>query len=68
MIKDALSHVLLMKMKFLSKDKIQDTETLEGQNKIYWEYLDRKEKNYMQIENSLKKLDCGEEGVNATRG
>lgn len=53
MIKDALSHVLLMKMKFLSKNKIQDTEILEGQNKLYWEYLDRKEKNYLQIESSL---------------
>lgn len=56
LLKDAVCHVLIMKMNFLCQHKVEDTAKLTGNNKYFWEHLCRKEERYRQIAASLKSV------------
>ncbi len=54
MVKDAICEVLEAKMRFIVQHKIQDVDTLTGQDKMFWDYLCRKEDRYRKIEATIK--------------
>lgn len=54
LIRDAIQQVLHLKMLFFTQNKIDRIETLTEPNKSFWEYLCRKESEYLKIEKTVK--------------
>jgi hypothetical protein len=56
MVRDAITYVLQAQSFFLSRNKIADTEKLEGADKEFWRHLQEKEAQYRQMEQTIKPL------------
>lgn len=56
LFQDAYYAVSMLKMQFIAQHKIENTDTLTGSNKIFWNYLCGKEDSYRKIQESIKPI------------
>lgn len=56
LFKHAICDVIQSKMIFLEKDNIKDTKKLKGRQKLYWDYLNNKIKQFETIQSSIKPI------------
>ena len=56
LIKDAICYALERQRYFLIKHKIENTDTLTGENKAYWQYLENRIDTYQKTELTLRRV------------